>query len=461
MNPIDSLAPPPVRPSRRAPAPGPVRPARRAPLPAPAPARAAPARRRAPLVAILGLGYVGLPTALAFASAGGDVLGVDVCARRLADVASGDVDLLPSDRRRLALHRDRSVRCTDDAAVLADADAVVVCVPTPVDDELRPDLRALRGACRTVLEHVRPGQLLVLTSTTSVGSTRELLLDPLRDRGLVVGEDVFVAFAPERIDPGNTAHPQESVPRVVGGATPACADRAAEVLGRIAPIHRVSSPEAAELCKLHENTFRAVNIAYAYELSRAAAAYGLDTKEVVDAAASKPFGFLPFHPSAGVGGHCIPCDPHYLLQPLRGRGGATPIIEHAMRAIADRPGTVVTRALEVLEARGVTTGARVLVLGAAYKPGVADVRESPALAIIAGLLDAGVQVGYHDPLVPTLRAGGRTLTSDPAPRAEDHDLVVLVQAQPGSAEVWAAGTTPVLDCTHAALAPGDPRRHLV
>jgi UDP-N-acetyl-D-glucosamine dehydrogenase len=422
----------------------------------------APAYAPATTVAVLGLGYVGLPTALALAASGTRVLGIDISARRRADISAGDVDLLDGDHRRLQRHLGRELICTEDAAALAGADTVIVCVPTPVDADSRPDLRALRAACVTVLEHVRAGQLLILTSTSYVGSTRELLVEPLASQGLTVGRDVFVAFAPERIDPGNAVHPQETVPRVVGGATPDCLQRAAQILGQIAPIHPVTSPEAAELTKLHENTFRAINIAYSYELARAATVYGLDACEIIDAAASKPFGFMPFYPGAGVGGHCIPCDPHYLLEPLNRRGVASPMIASAMEAIAQRPKDVVRRALELLDDRGIAhPDARVLVVGAAYKPGVADMRESPAVHIIGELLEAGVQLGYHDPMIPTLELDGRPLVAQRDPEAVEYDLIVLVCVHPTTEQFWRHGDTPVLDCTYRTLTYDDPRREIV
>jgi nucleotide sugar dehydrogenase len=456
MNPIRTLTAP-AAPSRTPLSPGtrPSAPTRARATYVPVPPRPRPTTT----VAILGLGYVGLPTALAFAAAGTRVLGIDVSQRRLADIASGAVDLVDADHGRLRAHRGRELRCTDDVSALADADAVIVCVPTPIDAHHDPDLRALRGACDAVVAHARPGQLLVLTSTTYVGSTKELLVEPLTARGLQVGLDVFVAFAPERIDPGNVVHPQETVPRVVGGASTDCAVRAEDILGRVAPIHRVSTPEAAELCKLHENTFRAVNIAYSYELAQAAAAYGVDAREVIDAASSKPFGFMPFHPSVGVGGHCIPCDPHYLLKPLAGRGIESPIVAASMRAIAERPGRVVDRALRLLDERGIERRAgRVAVVGAAYKPGVADMRESPAVDVLRGLVAEGLQVAYHDPLIPTLEIGGLPMVSVTTPSATDYDVIVLACVHPETARFWESGSTAILDCTYGTIAPSDPRR---
>ncbi|HYF25441.1 MAG TPA: nucleotide sugar dehydrogenase [Baekduia sp.] len=430
--------------------------------PTPRHLRLAPSPRTAQAtVAILGLGYVGLPTALALADAGHDVLGVDISARRLEAIRQGAVDLLESDHERLARHIDGPLMVTDRPAVLADADAVLVCVPTPVDANHDPDLGPLRGAVRMVLDHVREGQLLVLTSTSYVGTTKEMLVEPLLEMGLTPGEDVFVAFAPERIDPGNVVHEQAGVPRVVGGVTDACTERAAELLGRISPVHAVSAPEVAELTKLHENTFRAVNIAYSYELAHAAQHFGIDPVEVIDAASTKPYGFMRFMPSAGVGGHCIPCDPHYLLKPLQRDGGQAPIIEAAMDAIARRPGRIVGRALGQLREDGIATAAaRILVVGAAYKPGVADMRESPALDIIVGLQAAGAHVDYHDALVEEIEGVDGRMTSVEDPNAADYDLVVLCTVHPGTEPFWKDGAQRLLDCTYQAPAPEGARRLL-
>lgn len=391
-------------------------------------------------VAVLGLGYVGLPTALALMDAGTAVTGIDTSPARLDAIRARDVDLLPHDHRRLeAALGLPNFRLTGEAAALAEARTVVVCVPTPVDAGRRPDLTALRRACGGVVERANPGQTIVLTSTSYVGTTRELLVEPLRARGLEPGREVCVAFSPERVDPGNAAHEQESVPRVLGAVTERCADAAASVLGRIATrLHRVSSPEAAELTKLQENTFRAVNIALANELDDACQAFGLDPIEVTDAAATKPYGYMPFYPGAGVGGHCIPCDPHYLLA----GGIEAPLIERAMRSIDERPARVVRRAETLLG--GGTRGRRVLVLGATYKPGVRDVREAPAVEIIRLLRERGADVAYHDPLVPELDAD---LRSVPDPGAADWELVVVCTLHPGADLGWLAACPLVLDPT--------------
>lgn len=405
-------------------------------------------------VAVVGLGYVGLPTALAFAGAGMTVHGVDVSQKRLEDIAAGTVDLAPADAQRLQAFHGRHLQCGTDVRVLDSADVIVVCVPTPTTPDHRPDLGPLRAACRSVVRRARPGHLVVLTSTTYVGCTRELLVEPLARRGLVAGRDVAVCFAPERIDPGNATHALEDVPRVLGGATAHCAEHAAAVLRAVSPVHRVSSLEAAELVKLHENTFRAVNIAYAFDLSRAASEYGLDVREVIDAAASKPFGFMPFFPGPGVGGHCIPCDPHYLEKPLADRGVNLPVVAEAMRSIAARPAGVVRAAAATLERRGRDlAGAHVLVVGAAYKANVADVRESPAVEIIGRLHAEGALVDYHDRMVPTLEmpgGGGLVSVVDPDPAA--YDLVIVAVVHDDGRTSWSTPGTPVLDYTRGPAA---------
>jgi UDP-N-acetyl-D-glucosamine dehydrogenase len=413
-------------------------------------------------VAVVGLGYVGLPTALSFAAAGLTVVGYDVSEERLAAITGHRVDAAAEDRAALAaeLGSDRLV-LTSDAGCLAEADAVVVCVPTPIDPHLVPDLGAIGSACATVVAHARPGQTIVLTSTTYVGCTDDLLVEPLRLRGLEAGRDVFVAFSPERIDPGVAEHSPRRTPRVVGGVTEECGKRAAELLAPTSPeVHPVSSTRAAELTKLLENTFRAVNIALANEFSDVTRAFGVDPVEVIAAAATKPYGFMPFYPGPGVGGHCIPCDPHYLLWQLRRQRSTSPVTEAAMWSIATRPRAVVRRAREVLGdlARPVA-GARILVLGVTYKPGVADVRESPALEILAELRRAGAVAAYHDPLVPVLRVDGVESVSQPDPGADDWDLVIAHTLHPGLDLGWIQSAGAVLDTTYR-LAPADNRRLL-
>lgn len=403
-------------------------------------------------VAVVGLGYVGLPTACALRSPGARTVGLDVSHERLRDVAVGEVDLPEDDRRALqASIQDGDFRLTADESALSEVDAVIVCVPTPVDDRRQPDLSSLRRACAGVVEHAHRGQTIVLSSTTFAGTTRELLIEPLAERGLAAGRDVFVAFSPERIDPGNLDHVPRRTPRIVGGATAACADRAGSLIGRMTDaVYLVGSPEAAELTKLYENVFRAVNLALANEVADICSGLGLDPVEVTLAAGTKPYGFLGSLPGPGVGGHCIPCDPHYLLWQLRRDNLSAPLIEEAMRAIENRPMQVVRRVGEVLAAAGAgIRGARVLLVGVSYKSGVRDVRESPAIPIMTELVAAGARVGYHDPLVPEVElADGTALRAEAQPDAGRWDLVVVHTVHPGVDYAWVRDCPRILDATY-------------
>lgn len=414
-------------------------------------------------IAVVGMGYVGLPTALSFADEDADVVGIDVNEARLAAINDVQVDLSPRDwPRSVRALQQSALRLTSDSAELTAADAVIVCVPTPIDEHSTPDLGPLSAACATVVEHARPGQTIVLTSTTYAGCTQDLLVKPLQDRGFRVGTDVFVAFSPERIDPGVVDHAPEQTPRVLGGCTEACVENAMRFLTHTAcELHVVSSPEVAEMTKLLENTFRAVNIALANEFANAARELKVDVMEVIAAASTKPYGYMPFYPGAGVGGHCIPCDPHYLLWQLRARRTNSPLVEAAMSAIAARPRDVVTQAARILADRGRSLkGARVLVLGVSYKPGLADVRESPALAIISMLNGQGAEVAYSDPHVAeiSVRGVGR-LTHQPAPDEQHWDLVVVHTVHPDQDHDWLTGQSAVLDTTYRLAAVAE--RHLL
>ena len=374
---------------------------------------------------VVGLGYVGLPTAISFLTRGHEVVGFDVSEERLAAIRSGDVDLLPVDHERLAAATN--FRLTSDAKDLQDCDAVIIAVPTPVDRHLVPDLSMLTSACKAVVENATADQVVILTSTTYAGTTADLLVGPLTKRGFKIGAGVHVAFSPERIDPASTTFHQDDVPRVVGGVTDECARRAKAVLSVVAPsVHVVSSPEAAELTKLMENTFRAVNISLANEFADISRALGIDPIEVIEAAATKPFGFMPFYPGPGIGGHCIPCDPRYLQWQLRPHRTPTNIIDSAMEHMIQRPVTIVRRVAEVLaEAGRSTKGAKVLVVGVAYKPNVQDVRESPALDILELLVEHGIDVDYYDPLVTSLRLNdGSQMKSTEHLDVEAYDLVL-------------------------------------
>lgn len=404
-------------------------------------------------IAIVGLGYVGLPTSLAFHAAGSRVLGVDVSERRLSVIGDERADLLETDRERLttALADPSSFQMTSDVSRLSTAAAVIICVPTPVDEYLVPDLRILESACATVVDAATPGQVLLLTSTTYVGTTRDMLVAPLAARGLIAGSDIYVAFSPERIDPGNDRHAHEDVARVLGGTTALCAEKATAVLRSYAKnVHVVPSPDAAEMTKLLENTFRAVNIALANEFAEICNTMGMEVMDVIGAAATKPYGFMPFYPGPGVGGHCIPCDPHYLLWQLKRERLSTPVIEQAMAGIAGRPHRVVARVRETLSERGQgLTGARVLVVGVAYKPDVEDIRESPALEILAELIKQGATVGYYDPLFSTATlADGTTLIGVDEPTGFESDLVLVHTAHHSVDLAWLESQPIVLDATY-------------
>jgi nucleotide sugar dehydrogenase len=419
------------------------------------------------VVAVVGLGYVGLPTAIAMRNAGCRIVGIDISSKRLDAIRAGEAELLRSEHEDLREHlAGDGFLLTERIEALDVADLVLICVPTPVDERRLPAPEILREACAAVVAHARTGQTLVLTSTTYVGTTRELLVEPLSERGL--REDVFVAFAPERIDPGVPGHEQLETARVIGAVSETCFRRASELLRHTCQsLHRVSSPEAAEMVKLYENTFRAVNIALAFEMAEACRTHDLEPIEITDGAATKPYGFLAHYPSAGVGGHCIAVDPHYLLHPLRERGRPAHVAEEALRKLAGRPRHVAWRAHEVLvELDRRLSDARVLVVGVSYKPGVADTREAPALEVIARLRAEGAHVDYHDPLVPELELDGESLYAvDPDPRRdaagrgpEDYDLTILATVHPDHDYGWLHRCPAVLDCTYRT--PGGRLRFL-
>jgi nucleotide sugar dehydrogenase len=417
----------------------------------------------APAVAIVGLGYVGLPTGLALQAVGCQVIGLDTSERRLASIADATADLLARDRALLtdALEAGR-LELSADMSRIEEADVVFIAVPTPIDEELNPDPRAVHAACATVVRHARAGQTIILTSTTYVGTTRAQLVEPLAARGLVAGENIHVAFAPERILPGDESVQQMETPRVLGGVTPACTQAAKVVLEPIVEVlHTVSSAEAAECTKLFENTFRALNLAFANEMAGVANHYGLDIVELVNAAATKPYGFLAHYPGAGIGGHCIPVDPYYLLAPLAQAGISTPIATTALARVAARPGEVAERALDILAQRGIgPTAARILLVGMAYKPSVQDYRESPASAITRHLVHRGVRVEYYDPYVETAQIHGvGTLASIRGPVAADYDLALVATIHPAFDYSFLDGCEDVLDATYRT--PGGKRRHTV
>ena len=363
-------------------------------------------------LAIVGQGYVGLPVAVEFAATGFSVTGLDTDPDRVAALSFGrscSPDVTNTDL--MALLREGRYQATTDFGVLERSDVVIICVPTPLRKSKDPDIACVVAAGEAVAARFRPGQLVVLESTTYPGTTDELLLPMFRARRARIGEDLFLAFSPERIDPGNSIFKVRDIPKVVGGVTPACTHLAAALYSTVVPrVHEVSSPKVAELAKLYENVFRNVNIALANEFALMCQRLEVSTKEVIDAAATKPFGFMPFYPGPGIGGHCIPVDPLYLSWKMRLNGYEARFIALADDINRAMPGHVVTVVIEVLNDIGrPLKGARILVLGVAYKRGVGDTRESPAHEIISSLLRRGADVAYADPHVPTFQIEGTEL----------------------------------------------------
>jgi len=386
-------------------------------------------------VSIIGQGYVGLPLAVEFAQAGFPVTGLDADPDRVAALASGrsHVPDVPSEQLQALLRAGR-YHATSEAAILAESDAVLICVPTPLRKSKDPDISYVVAAANEVAARFRPGQLIILESTTYPGTTEELLLPLFQERGARIGEDLFLAFSPERIDPGNPTFKVKDISKVVGGITPACTRLAAALYREIVPqVHEVSTPKVAELAKLYENVFRNVNIALANEFSLMCRRLGVSTREVIDAAATKPFGFMPFYPGPGIGGHCIPVDPLYLSWKMRLNGYEARFIALADEINRAMPAHVLSLVGEALNDAGrALKGARILVLGVAYKRGVGDTRESPAHEIIATLRRKGAQVAYADPHVPTFPVDGTNLKAVEATQEEVRraDCVLILTDHP-------------------------------
>jgi UDP-N-acetyl-D-glucosamine dehydrogenase len=387
-------------------------------------------------VGIIGLGYVGLPLAVSFAEEGDRVIAVDVDAQRVGAIAAGISTVEDVESERLKAVGDL-ITATTDYEALAEADAILICVPTPLTPQREPDLGPLLSSGRALGKVLRAGQLVVLESTTFPGTTREHLRPLLEEpSGLTAGSDFNLAFSPERVDPGRTDYTLRTTPKIVGGLTPACAERAREIYETVCDnLVPVSSPEAAEMAKLLENIFRSVNIALVNELAMLADRMGIDIWEVVDAAATKPYGFMRFDPGPGMGGHCLPVDPFYLSWKAREHDFQTEFIELAGKVNQEMPYHCAERVERVLnDAAKPVNGSRIAILGVSYKPGIGDVRESPALKLIDLLARRGAVVGYHDPHVPELRASRHApaLTSEPLePLIENCDLAVIVTAHPG------------------------------
>jgi UDP-N-acetyl-D-glucosamine dehydrogenase len=381
-------------------------------------------------VGVIGLGYVGLPLAVAFAEAGESVIAVDVDEAKIAMIEAGESYIEDVSSERLAAASER-IEASTHFAPLARTDAVLICVPTPLTANREPDLGPLLSASKALGAVVQRGQLVVLESTTYPGTTREQVIPHLEHRGLRAGDGLNVAFSPERVDPGRTDYTLRSTPKIVGGLTPQCTERASALYSLICDhIVPVSTPEAAEMAKLLENIFRSVNIALVNELAILADRMGLNIWEVVDAAATKPYGFMRFEPGPGMGGHCLPVDPFYLTWRAREFHMSTEFIELAGKVNQQMPYYCVERIERALnDAAKPVNGSHIAVLGVSYKGGVGDIRESPALRIIDVLAQRGAHLTYHDAFVPTL--SDQDLTSTPLADQLDADAVVLVTAHPG------------------------------
>ncbi len=387
---------------------------------------------RSAKVGIVGMGYVGLPLAVEFARAGYTVIGLDVQAEKVDKLNAGISYIPDVPTKDLApLVKAGKMRATTSYDDLRDADAISICVPTPLRKTKDPDMSYVISAADEVAKVCHPGMLVVLESTTYPGTTEEVIVPRLLNNGLTVGTEVFVAFSPERVDPGNPTYGVRNTPKVVGGVTPACAEVATALYEpAVERVISVSSPTAAEMVKLLENTFRAVNIGLVNEMALMCQRLGIDVWEVIEAAKSKPFGFMPFYPGPGLGGHCIPIDPLYLSWKLRALNYTARFIELASEINTSMPYHVVKMVMEALNEEGKALhGARVGILGMAYKRDIDDVRESPALDVHELLEEKGAIVSFNDPYVPSVRLSGERVARSVALSAEwlsAQDCVVIV-----------------------------------
>jgi UDP-N-acetyl-D-glucosamine dehydrogenase len=416
-------------------------------------------RARAARIAIIGLGYAGLPMGVEFARAGFAVLGYDVDRTRVSEIQAGRSPVSNvSDAEIGPLRCEGRLEATTDPAALEHCDVAIICVPTPLTATGAPDMRFVEAAGRTLGEHLRPGMLVVLQSTCGPGTTRKQLGPVLEQASrLQVGEDFFLVFAPERIDPGNTRFNVKNTPKLVGGMTPE-STRLACVLYQacIDEVVPVSSPEIAELAKLVENTFRFINISFVNEMAMLCDRLGVNVWEVIEAARTKPFAFMAHYPSPGVGGHCIPVVPQYLDAAARDLGLESELIPAANRINASMPRLVVDKLEQSLEARGRSLlGASVLMVGVTYKPDIADIRESAALRVLEEALARGAQVAYHDPLMPTLTLAGKTVSSvdlEPSELAALDAVVLLTPHTSVDYDRIVRSSKLVID-THSGLTP--------
>jgi UDP-N-acetyl-D-glucosamine dehydrogenase len=410
---------------------------------------------RSAKLGVLGLGYVGLPLAVEMAQSDFHVTGIDIDGRRVDSVNEGVsyVSDVPNEALRAALAVGR-IRATQSFAAVESVDTVSICVPTPLRKTKDPDLSYIIASAEAVHNHLRPGQLIILESTTYPGTTREVVLPILGKSGLQVGRDFFLAYSPERVDPGNTTYTTGNIPKVIGGITPRCTELATllyrNFVERVVP---VSSSESAEMVKLLENTFRSVNIALANEMARMCRKFGINVWEVIEAAKTKPFGFMPFYPGPGLGGHCIPVDPYYLTWKAKMNGFEPQLIEMAAIINSRMPEFTVSRIADGLNKHKKSlNGSRVLAVGVTYKRDVSDTRESPALEVLKGLLEQGATVFYMDPFVPRIEVMGEifesvSLTSNFLGSMDC--VVILTDHSNVNYEMIAAESRLVLDCRNA------------
>ncbi len=422
---------------------------------------------RSARVGIIGQGYVGLPLAMVVAETGFDVTGFDVDSEKVRRLNAGEsyIDDISDEEVKVQLAADR-FRASESFEGMGDMDVISICVPTPLGKTRDPDISYIVAAAKEVVSRLRPGQLIVLESTTYPGTTRELVLPMFEASGLQVGRDYFLCFSPERVDPGNPHFDSRNTPRLVGGITPTCCEAGVAMYGSfLETVVPMSSTQAAEMAKLLENTFRAVNIGLVNEVALMCRKLKLDAWEVIDAAATKPFGFMKFYPGPGLGGHCIPVDPIYLSWILKTLNYTARFIELAAEVNTSMPAYVVELVSDCLnEERKAVNGSKVLVLGVAYKANVADVRESPALDVVNLLLERGADLKYHDPYVPSIRMpGGGTMESTDLDDEllSEADCVVITAKHSSIDWGWVAATSKaVVDTRNALAGVSDPKARI-
>ena len=378
---------------------------------------------------VIGMGYVGLPLAIEFAKEDFKVTGFDINKKRIEKINRGEsyIDDIPSEKLKAVVEKG-TLSGTSDFDRLKEMDIISICVPTPLRKTKDPDISYILSATQAIAERLRPGHMIILESTTYPGTTEELVKPELEKTGLKAGKDFFLAFSPERVDPGNKKYSTKNTPKIVGGLTPDCLEIASsfylQVIEKIVP---VSSPKVAEMTKILENTFRAINIGLANETAMICEKLGIDVWEVIEAASTKPFGFMPFYPGPGLGGHCIPIDPHYLSWKLKSYNYNARFIQIADEINTKMPLYVVKKISKALnDHKKPINGSKILILGVAYKPDVSDIRESPALDVISLLKEMKGKVYYNDPFIPEIDEAGLKMQSLPLEYIEDYDIVVIV-----------------------------------